>query len=289
MPLALNLDIMQSSTSRSAFSLIEFSVVIIIIGLLIGSFMGAEEMINNAKLKQAKRLSETSPITEFTNDKLQLSALAWFDILDENNLTIESGKVTSWQSKISNHIMAQATASDQPSYLSDAYNGFPALDFDGSGVFLESNHIIAKGDDTYTLSAVTIVEDTQDFIFCQGEDAQGLRACIKYSSDSNAFGLNVKNGDAFSNSGARNKIFAVIITVANGAVNIYLNDQQITTAISTSLLNVSTEFTGLGSATGSESDSLNGQIFEAAIFDKALSEIEAKQLQNYYMSKYGIE
>ncbi len=277
-----------SSKSCQAFTLIELSVVLIIISLLIGSFMGAETILNNARYKNAQKLTQAAPITGFYNDEMQSSALAWFDILDENSITIANDKVTAWHSKISNHIMAQATTNDQPSYLSNAHKNFPAIDFDGSGVFLESNHIIAKGDDTYTLSAVTIV-DTNGMIFNQEANpaTNGERAAIRYQNS--AFIFNGHNNDVSSSLGVTGRIYAITITVDNGAIAIYVNNDIVTGNLNAETLNISTDYTVLGKHNATSSGDLDGQIFEVAIFDKALSETEAKQLQDYFIKKYSID
>ena len=61
---------------RKAFSLLEISIVIIIIGVLIAGFVQAIEMFSEASLKSARNLSKLSRVSRIEDLTLWLDATA---------------------------------------------------------------------------------------------------------------------------------------------------------------------------------------------------------------------
>ena len=126
---------------KKAFSLIEISVVIVIIGILIAGVSQGIDLYQDMRLATARSLTQNSrvaripdlavwleSVSEKSFDKNEakdnLSISKWFDI----NPTDKSGNLAS----VSN-------ADNKPKYISNGINNLPALKFDGSSDYLISS------------------------------------------------------------------------------------------------------------------------------------------------------
>jgi len=126
---------------QKAFSLIEISVVILIIGMLIAGISQGIDLYQDSRLATARSLTLNSrvaripdlavwleSVSEKSFDKSEaidnLSISKWFDI----NPTDKSGNLAS----VSN-------ANNKPKYISNGINNLPALKFDGSSDYLISS------------------------------------------------------------------------------------------------------------------------------------------------------
>ena len=70
-------------------------------------------------------------------DELGASLALWLDAEDTASITLNGSTVSQWGDKSGNGRNAvQATAANQPTYNSTAYNGKPVLQFDGTSDFL---------------------------------------------------------------------------------------------------------------------------------------------------------
>ncbi len=137
---------------KKAFSLIEISIVILVVGVLIagisrGLKMAHSEMI----LVTAKSLTDKAPVPNVEGLEL------WLETTSENSLAIgttsfvnikkpEDGQpIGRWNdlnpmalnSSYKNHAL-QATSEYQPLYIKDGINGLPALLFDGADDYIAS-------------------------------------------------------------------------------------------------------------------------------------------------------
>jgi hypothetical protein len=70
---------------------------------------------------------------------LDLSPALWLDASDATTITESGGAVSQWNSKVGGHTFTQATGANQPTLITDAINGAPAISFDGSDNLLFSS------------------------------------------------------------------------------------------------------------------------------------------------------
>lgn len=129
-----------------AFSLLELSLVTLIIGVLISAFLGASDLVDSAKLRQAKTLTQNSPVNGIS--KLAL----WFDTTSDQSFlaseAVDGSIVSRWNNlnpSVSDTIYLSnnpATTNDNPSYKESCINGLPCLYFDADPVTLEGKDIM---------------------------------------------------------------------------------------------------------------------------------------------------
>ena len=124
--------------NSKAFSLIELSIVILIIGILVAGVTQSSRLVSRMKLLSVRSLTMNSPVptikdlyswhettSEASFDEIETSdgstLTNWYDL----NPQVSSGKVN----------FLQANAGQRPVYRSSAINGFAGVYFDG-GKFL---------------------------------------------------------------------------------------------------------------------------------------------------------
>ena len=123
------------------FSLIELSIVILIIGILVAGVTQSSRLINQMRLVSTRSITQGSGITSIQG------LVAWWDCCDEKtfleNEASNNSLISTWNdlnptstSKIN---LNQNIATSQPTYISSSINNLPSLRFDGSDRFITNN------------------------------------------------------------------------------------------------------------------------------------------------------
>jgi len=127
----------------SAFSLMELSIVILIVGIIITGIVQSSRLFREFKLINAQNLTKSSPVLGIKGLSL------WFDAVSDKVLTNTSGStnisdgdfIKSWveiNPQMSPPLnFKTSTANSYPIYKQDGLNGLPTLSFDGVDDFLE--------------------------------------------------------------------------------------------------------------------------------------------------------
>lgn len=176
---------------KKAFSLIELSVVVLIIGILIAGITAGSRLVRNSKLVSAAQFTKSSDINSIPD------LVLWLEPTQENSFATTSSNtdtltysnvaglqdsaylkdtlrpdnreyVARWNDITPRAVAGnkksvyQETGSRRPMYIANAINGLPALQFDGISQYLYSQNNnttpsappLAEGDDSYTMIAV---------------------------------------------------------------------------------------------------------------------------------------
>lgn len=121
----------RKSKSFKAFSLVELSVVILIIGIVMAGIVSANRLVQKFRLNGARSLTATSPVNGIDG------LIVWFETTSENSFDdaeeTDGGKITNWYSSnpqaIQQPVLTQATVSKQPTYVGKGQAGLPAVRF----------------------------------------------------------------------------------------------------------------------------------------------------------------
>lgn len=147
--------------NRSAFTLIELSIVLIIIGLLASGVIAGKLLIDKAKLASARAATKSSVVPQIENLVLWLDAASEESLRDNNDNIIENDgvDVKTWSNinpqRGSKNDATQTDPDDQPTYRTSAFNGLPTLEFDGSEDWLDlSDSLINPQYESITLFVV---------------------------------------------------------------------------------------------------------------------------------------
>ena len=143
-----------NKNNLSGFSLIELSIVILIIGILIAGVTQGSRLVRESRLSSAKTLTQSSDVASIADLTL------WLDATDEETIetnnefgNAEDGEtVTQWNDKnpqLSNGVNLTGTAE----YREVGINGLPALDFNGTDHVLSNTSLTPIGatDSSYTI------------------------------------------------------------------------------------------------------------------------------------------
>ena len=133
---------MKKNFKIKAFSLIELSIAILIIGIIITGAVESSRLFSKFKLSVAQNLTRSSPVSGINGLSL------WFDAASDKVLTNTSGStnisdgdfINSWveiNPQMSSPLkFTTSTANSYPIYKQDGLNGLPTLSFDGVDDFL---------------------------------------------------------------------------------------------------------------------------------------------------------
>ena len=301
---------MNSKKNLKAFSLIELSIVILIIGILVAGVTGSSRLVGQMRLVSARSITKSSPVTTISGLSL------WYETSDENSLISavngnspsNNDRISTWNdinpSQITKINISQTNDALRPIYISSSpINGLPSLLFNNNEYFelitSGSGQLpLRAGDDTFTFIAVwrslsagyaqTVVEQNSNTVNL----ISGARAAMLLYFDSN-WGFNGEGND-----GARipinyNSSRIAVITNNNGAINIYdnkLSSPTLSTSIDNNLANVSEAglFIGVKGNTA-RLERFYGYISEIIIFDKVLNIEEINEISKYLARKYNIK
>ena len=132
---------------RQGFSLIELSIVILIVGILIAGVTTSSRLVKRMKITTAQNITQSSPVPSIKD----LSV--WYETtMDGSLLDIEKSDgtpITIWydgnlQSSFK-YDFKQATLANQPKYSDGIINNLPAIRFDGVDDCMVANSVGFSG------------------------------------------------------------------------------------------------------------------------------------------------
>lgn len=178
---------MMHFSKKSAFSLIELSIVIIVIGILISGVIQGRSLIMKAAVDSARSLTESSPVASLNSLSLWLESTS-----DKSFLTSESedGELVSiWKDiKPNTPFKAQAVQSDntyKPKYVSNAINFLPAIELQTDTTHMDINNFLPAGSSLTIANSFSIFVVAQTTItrntFSLPESTSGM-SCISHQS-----------------------------------------------------------------------------------------------------------
>ncbi len=144
---------------NKAFSLVELSIVILVVGTLVGGVLSSGKLIRLAKLTRAQSLTRSSPVSSIPGVTMWLETTsdASFAGKTYNDGEIISGATNStiWYdiNPQSGLKYSALSAGANPSYNTSSINGLPTLYFDGSSQYLKLDPTILLNT-TYTVVVV---------------------------------------------------------------------------------------------------------------------------------------
>lgn len=280
---------------KRAFSLIELSIVVIIISVLIaGIFMGSG-LIKNARLSNARSHTAKSVILDTQG------LISWYETTTKNSFnpgqTFDEKQLTSWLSiapgatvGLTNKNKLTRVATSDVVYVENGINNLPSIQFTGTSsnnFKLEKFYQGSSAQNTIffvfrpeNISLKTIIDSYSGTYSVTIKDADEVTLNAGSSVDTNTI------TDAANFTASQNYIMAVYFD--GNSSRVYINDAI--TVIGNSNLNVgSNELTGLTiGSNASNSNNFNGLISEVIIFNRVIKLQERKDIMNYLSTKYKI-
>jgi prepilin-type N-terminal cleavage/methylation domain-containing protein len=288
---------------KAAFSLIELSIVILIIGILIAGVTQGSRLINAYKLSTARALSNSSPVPSIKDLFFWLDATAETAFLNQNSSPDieDTDTVSSWKNSnpltTSQQFCIQGTTGNQPTYVTDGINNLPSVRFNVSngtmrlsctlGVSINTENTIftvVKWVSSYALA------NTNFLVIDSGSAEQTLNSVttaglFQFSNWNGSSNVDVLSHTLTSGGNV------VITRYSNPTLNssaLYFNGSNVSTSTSTLTGTFPNITITVGNFTNA-SRTLGGDIAEVIIYDRALKNEERIAVEKYLGQKWGIK
>ncbi len=295
-----------------AFSLIELSIVVLIIGILIAGVTQGSRLIRQSKLTTARSITAGSAVSSIGG------LIVWLDTTRLNSLQNANSEfevqdkdtIQNWYSinpQITDSIVAnQATIGNQPTYVASGINGLPSLSFNGTS----SNLAIPDSATISPISGITLFAVVQFSTLTPVNTTMGIVSKEEGGSINNppyALEANSATNIEFMITDTRNTSSVVSVSPSgitfqlnttyafcasfdnSGGLNIKANPNSVTynNAIQGVMARTSAPLR-IGQQKSFFGRFFGGYISEVIIFNRALKNSEINDINHYLAQKYGI-
>lgn len=272
---------------KKAFSLIELSIAVLIIGILIAGVTQGSKLLSKASLKSAQSITQSSPV-------LGIKGLtAWYESTQEKSfggsLPENSGLVTTWydiNARITTFNATQSDSSLQPRFIENCFNRLPCLRFNGNPYFSTPFVNIKK----MTIFVVGQLELGIFFVISAGQvnntGTQMIRSNTnfhyRYVSDQGTLKDILEDPSGLSGYHIFNQYY-------DGTRFYAYRDNQLRGSITASInTNVLNRLTIGRPAALNTNFALTGDIAELIIYDRSLKNEERTAVTEYLSKKWNI-
>lgn len=283
---------------KLAFSLVEISMVILIIGILIAGISQGIDLYQDARLSTARTLTKNSRVNRIPDLELWLETT-----LDESFIPsekIHNSNISTWidiniQSNFKKSVV-QSTTAQKPKYILQAFdNAIPAIQFDGSNDNFPFNSTFMNGGD-FTIFAVEQRRSSTAHIYFIGggsgifhlgySGSSAIRVGQYGVAEANFFDYTVNN---FKTTEIIPRIHSFILSTTNGK-KYWLNGGSAPDKLSnnSSTLSNFSGYIGVTEYSGGTPHHFNGDIGEIIIFSRELTEKERIDVEKYLSKKFSI-
>jgi prepilin-type N-terminal cleavage/methylation domain-containing protein len=291
-----------------AFSLIELSIVILIIGVLIAGVTQASRLVKQSKLTTARTLTQSAPVAGIRG------LLLWLETTQEKSFrpseTDDKDQLTAWYDsnpQLTNANTFSTTASANITYLANsAINSLPAVLYSAAATTGSafSGTVISAPYNSYTIFYVARSTNlaAANTIFYNGVAGTNGFGVSLTSAGLNSFSYSAAtavNGTATSTANqATADIYCITtapqsvdgVIVAEPVIQSFKNgviDINSTTTTASWVVPTGNFFIGNSSATGA-ADEFVGEIAEIIMFDSVLSKSDRQEVERYLSRKFAI-
>ena len=282
-----------------AFSLIELSIVILIIGVLIAAVGQGIDLLQDARLSAARMSTQSSRVASIKN------LIAWFEptsLESFGGVEMNDGDaVTNWRDiNPSNPIKLQTTTTSAPTYKRSCINNLPCLSFNGTSNYLDTTTLSSNSINSRRISVFAVITPlnlssatNRSFIISNGAWLAGsFNLFITNASSTNRLGYEVPAATSYvyTTYVVKNNVTYIASVVDDGsASNLYLNGGSTLgtgNSIGSAAIGNAYPF-NIGHNTKQEL--FNGYFAELIIYDRALTTKERQSVEKYLSQKWKIK
>jgi prepilin-type N-terminal cleavage/methylation domain-containing protein len=283
----------QQHKKKLAFSLLELSIVVVIIGMLVAGVMQGTNMIRASRLASAKSATSQAVVPKLNG------LVAWYETSRLDSLksgeAFDGANPTEWYDISPSSIVMKKnkltkTAGSNVVFVSEGINKFSSLKFSGSGKFSLTNFYQGTS------------QQNTIFLVIKPLSIQNPSIIIDSSDTSNASSVGIKTNAVNFNDGT-----STDTSTGSNAANFIVNGEYIVVAYfngSSSKAYVNNALTEAGAgvinnghnaikglvigANRNGSSGFNGLISEVIVFNRPLQSQERKDVMSYLSKKYKI-
>jgi prepilin-type N-terminal cleavage/methylation domain-containing protein len=286
---------------KKAFSLVELSMVILIIGMLIAGISQGIDLYQDSRLATARALTKSSRVGRIPD------LVSWYETTAENIFSsgttsfqnIEkvqaNQKINRWKDSNPNSIFkydaSQTSSANQPKIIFDKDSSLPIVRFDSPSFLNLPDGTVPYGDSEYTVIFISKVDVSGNYgVLGSGNyGTQNQTNAFRYDS-----GGKVVNYwwhvdlSSLTNTTINNKFQIFIFDYNKSIRNLYV-DGVLKNYISSTIK--PRESTNLNNTIGKtySVEYLVGSIAELIIYDRALLNSERNDIEKYLSKKWSIK
>ena len=276
---------------KSAFSLLELSVSLVVVSLLMAMVSQGIKIVASSRLTTARSLTSKSPVPNISG------LIAWYETSSvdsfKTNEAFDGKQISAWYDISPNSIPAKKNAltrvaSAAVTYESDGINKIPSLSFNGTNKIELANFY--QGSTSQNTIFIVANPSTITTIIL---DSSSSGSNSNIGQNSNSFSMNL--GSLVSTGTVTNpivnlaKVSYIAAVYFNGSNSkVYFNSSSIIAGGSTINPGI-TALTGISiGANRSNASNYSGLISEIIIYNRPLQNQERKDVMSYLSKKYGI-
>jgi prepilin-type N-terminal cleavage/methylation domain-containing protein len=284
-----------SNNHKKAFTLLELSIVILIVGLLSAIVVtSGKSLIKSANINNARSATADSQIHAIDG------LIAWYessmtDSFIASESALNGAQLSNWYDRSPASLLLKknalsATPSANVIYNHDGINGSQSVVFNGSGKLSISNFYQGS----FAQATIFIVFSPASTSSATLLDSGPSNATSSIAISSNTITLNAGSAATTSTSGnpanfTMNNKYIIAAYFNNSNSKVYLNSTSNVAGNGTTLSVGSNIFNGLTvGSTNAGTSGFNGKISEVIIFNRLLNTLERKDVMKYLAKKYNV-
>lgn len=281
--------IYQKIRKKAAFSLIELSIVVTVIGVTIGAVLGGSSLIASAKLIAARTTTPTAPMLAMSNLSLWLettTSASFSNGEDSNGTTL-----TVWNSINEQVPGVVATAGNNPIYTTNAINGLPGIAFTGDWFSIPDSDALSPTGDMTLFAVILKTTSNINGNILSKDTNSAYRWRIEYSINANWFLISDGSFQVHPGNVVEINTPVIVSAAIDIGSTVTLSENKVRSDVNatskTSINDTSGPLIiGSGDAVGSEG--FEGYIGEIIMFDRLLSQSEQDDIFDYLSNKWSI-
>jgi prepilin-type N-terminal cleavage/methylation domain-containing protein len=289
--------------NKKAFSLIELSIVILIIGILVAGVTQGSRLISAMKLETARALTQSSPVNSIKGlfSWVETTGIDTIDVSnpDDNQVVTTWNDINPQVINSESNSFIQNSATFQPIYRTGIFNDLPAIRFDGGNDFMEISSVNSRtisANSENTLFFVLKSLDTSPHVAFSYESHPNNRIGLQFAPASPLTPrFDFGDADGVSPPGRLDGSetigdFPVIITLEQkrGTQSLFVNGSLDNSQLSSATLTDFTDDVTLGKYSGGGFNS-EIDVAEVIIFDHALRDTDRELIEIYLSKKWNIK
>jgi prepilin-type N-terminal cleavage/methylation domain-containing protein len=286
---------------KKAFSLVELSMVILIIGMLIAGISQGIDLYQDSRLATARALTKSSRVGRIPD------LVSWYETTAENIFSsgttsfqnIEkvqaNQKINRWKDSNPNSIFkydaSQTSSANQPKIIFDKDSSLPIVRFDSPSFLNLPDGTVPYGDSEYTVIFISKVDVSGNY---------GVLGSGNYGTQNQTNAFRYDSGRKMVNYWWHDDLSSLINTTINNKFQIFIFDynKSIRNLYVDGVLKnyipptiKPRESTNLNNTIGKtySVEYLVGSIAELIIYDRALLNSERKDIEKYLSKKWSIK
>ncbi len=286
---------------NKAFSIIEISIVILIVALLMAGILNGTSLIGDANLATAQKLTTNSDVSNMESLTLWLETSFSQSLEAQNNAKVENNvNVATWKDisplkpVTKRFNLVQLTVANRPEYKENVTEGLSMIYFKGS-----SNNFLEFTSQNIVLADV--LQNNQATIFAVyrfDKSATGRKLISFGTQDAVNFGYNnnkieikfATNTLTESSDSLKREKLQMLTAVKNASnISLYLNGNRQATSTTASSSISDDDFGNVGNMRIRVGENFLGWLGEILVFNKALNNKERLQVEQYLLKKWKIE